>query len=303
MADAIALIGMGLLGSALAENLLAAGFGVRGYDVDAARMRQHADRGGTCATSPADAARSASVVMTCLMTGDLVREVLLGGDGAMPAAAADHVVIDASTIHPDASIGIARDLAARGVPMLDAPIGGSSGQARRREAPALVGGDAAVFQRCRPVLDAISASVHHVGPNGAGARAKLAVNLVLGLNRLALAEGLLFGLAQGLEGRALLQVLKASAAYSRAMDVKGERMLDGRYEPEGKLVQHLKDVELMLEVGHAAGAPMLATALHRQLLLAGVAAGGGERDNSSIIAILRSIVGVPDGPAGGASAG
>ena len=79
------------------------------------------------------------------------------------------------------------------------------------------------------------------------------------------------------------------------MDIKGERMLDGRYEAEGKLSQHLKDVDLMLEVGHAAGAPMMATALHRQLLLAGAAAGGGERDNSSIMAVLRSLVGLPDG--------
>jgi len=85
-------------------------------------------------------------------------------------------------------------------------------------------------------------------------------------------------------------VLKDSAAYSRAMDVKGERMLTDRFEPEGKLAQHLKDVELMLEVGHAAGAPLLATALHRQLLVAGVAGGWGERDNSSIIAVLRSLV-------------
>jgi hypothetical protein len=94
-----------------------------------------------------------------------------------------------------------------------------------------------------------------VGPNGAGARAKLVINLVLGLNRLALAEGLLFGLRQGLDGRALLAVLKDSGAYSRAMDLKGERMVEGNFEAEGKLVQHLKDVELMLEVGHAAGGP------------------------------------------------
>ncbi len=115
-------------------------------------------------------------------------------------------------------------------------------------------------------------------------------NLVLGLNPLALAEGLLFGLRQGIDGRALLSVLKDSAAYSRAMDIKGERMLDGDYEPEGKLAQHLKDVELMLEVGHAAGAPLPATALHRQLLLAGVAGGLGEWDNSSIMAVLRSLI-------------
>ena len=156
----------------------------------------------------------------------------------------------------------------------------------------VVGGDPEVFARCRPILDALSERVRHVGPSGSGARAKLVVNLVLGLNRLALAEGLLFGLRQGLDGNALLAILKESSAYSRAMDIKGERMIEGKFEAEGKLVQHLKDVELMLEVGHAAGAPLLATALHRQLLLAGVAGGRGDHDNSAIIAVLRSLIAV-----------
>lgn len=290
MSGTVALIGMGLLGSALAENLLKAGFAVRGYDTAPERMRQHAERGGHVAASPADAARGASAVMTCLMTADIVREALLGPAGALEEAAPGVVAIDNSTIHPDASAALAAELGRRGIAMLDAPVGGSSGQARRREAPVVVGGDPEVFAHCRPILDALAQRVHHVGPNGSGARAKLVINLVLGLNRLALAEGLLFGLRQGLDGKTLLAVLKDSAAYSRAMDIKGERMLEGNFEPEGKLAQHLKDVELMLEVGHAAGAPLLATALHRQLLIAGVAAGLSERDNSSIIAVLRSLV-------------
>jgi 3-hydroxyisobutyrate dehydrogenase-like beta-hydroxyacid dehydrogenase len=289
----IAYIGMGLLGSALAENLGKAAYTVRGFDIAPERMREHEARGGLPTRSPADAARGAAVVMTCLMTADLVRDALFGPEGAIDAAAPGVVVIDNSTIHPDASAALAARLAARGIPMLDAPVAGSSGQARRREAPVMVGGEAEIFGRCRPILDALSERVRHVGPNGAGARAKLVVNLVLGLNRLALAEGLLFGLRQGLDGKALLAILKDSSAYSRAMDIKGERMIEGNFEAEGKLAQHLKDVELMLEVGHAAGVPLLATALHRQLLLAGVTGGLGERDNSAIIAVLRSLVDAP----------
>jgi 3-hydroxyisobutyrate dehydrogenase-like beta-hydroxyacid dehydrogenase len=284
---------MGLLGSALVENLIRAGFTVRGYDTAPERVREHEARGGVPARSPADAARGATVVMTCLMTADIVGDVLLGPDGALAAPEPGTIVIDNSTIHPDASAALASRLQQRGVPMLDAPVAGSSGQARRREALMVVGGDPEVFARCRPILDALSERVRHVGPNGAGARAKLVVNLILGLNRLALAEGLLFGLRQGLDGDALLAVLKESGAYSRAMDLKGARMVEGRFEAEGKLAQHLKDVELMLEVGHAAGAPLLATALHRQLLLAGVAGGLGDHDNSAIIAVLRSLVDPP----------
>ena len=286
----IAYIGLGLLGSALAESLIRAGYTVRGFDIAPERIREHEGRGGVPARSPADAARGAAVVMTCLMTADLVREVLLGPDGAIDAAPPGMLVIDNSKIHPDASAALAARLAQRGIPMLDAPVAGSSGQARRREAPVMVGGEPEVFGRGRPILDALSERVRHVGPSGAGARAKLVVNLVLGLNRLALAEGLLFGLRQGLDGRALLAILKESSAYSRAMDIKGERMIEGNFQAEGKLAQHLKDVELMLEVGHEAGAPLLATALHRQLLLAGVARGLGEHDNSAIIAVLRSLI-------------
>lgn len=293
MAGVIAYIGMGLLGSALVANLIRAGFTVRGFDTAPERMREHEAQGGVPACSPADAGRGATVVMTCLMTADIVRDVLLGPEGAIGVAPPGLVVIDNSTIHPDASAALAARLAQRGIPMLDAPVAGSSGQARRREAPVLVGGDPEVLARCRPILDALSERVRHVGPNGAGARAKLVINLVLGLNRLALAEGLLFGLRQGLDGRALLAALKESGAYSRAMDLKGERMIEGHFEAEGKLDQHLKDVELILEVGHAAGAPLLATALHRQLLLAGVAGGLGDQDNSSIIEVLRSLIAAP----------
>ena len=293
MAGVIAYIGMGLLGSALVANLIRAGFTVRGFDTAPERMREHEAQGGVPACSPADAGRGATVVMTCLMTADIVRDVLLGPEGAIGVAPPGLVVIDNSTIHPDASAALAARLAQRGIPMLDAPVAGSSGRARRREAPVLVGGDPEVLARCRPILDALSERVRHVGPNGAGARAKLVINLVLGLNRLALAEGLLFGLRQGLDGRALLAALKESGAYSRAMDLKGERMIEGHFEAEGKLDQHLKDVELILEVGHAAGAPLLATALHRQLLLAVVAGGLGDHDNSSIIEVLRSLIAAP----------
>src|SRR5215472_6924398 len=168
---------MGLLGSALAENLDRAGHTVRGYDIAPDRMHEHAARGGVLARSPADAARGASVVITCLMTAELVREALLGADGALTSASSGLVVIDQSTIHPETSAAIAAELRDRGIPMLDAPVGGSSGQARRREAPVVVGGDPEVFARCRPLLDAVAQRVHYMGPNGSGARAKLVITI------------------------------------------------------------------------------------------------------------------------------
>jgi 3-hydroxyisobutyrate dehydrogenase-like beta-hydroxyacid dehydrogenase len=293
MIHTIGFVGLGLMGSALTKNLLAEGFAVRGHDIDPDRLREFATRGGTPADSPAEAARGADVVMTSLMTGEIVAEVVKGRRGALETMRPGTILVDTSTVHPEASAALAVELAGRGIAMLDATLSGTSAQAQRRDLVVLVGGDPAVFERCLPIFKAIGRSVHHLGPNGAGARAKLVVNMVLGLNRLALAEGLTFGLKQGLDGPRLLEVLKDSAAYSRAMDHKGERMLDGRFEPEGKLSQHLKDVGLMLDLGQAHGVPLLLSAVHRQVLVAGVAAGRAEQDNACVIAVLRELAGIP----------
>ncbi len=293
MIRTIGFIGLGLMGSALTKNLMAEGFAVQGFDINPDRLREFAARGGTPADSPAGAARGADVVMTSLMTAEIVREVATGPRGALETMRPGTILIDTSTIHPGASAALAADLRARGFTMLDATLSGTSTQAQRRDLVVLVGGDRAAFDRCMSIFKAVGRSIYHLGPNGAGARTKLVVNLVLGLNRLALAEGLTLGLKQGLDGAKLLEVLKDSAAYSKVMDLKGERMLEGRFEPEGKLSQHLKDVGLMLEVGHALGVPLLLTAVHRQVLLAGVAEGRGEQDNACLIAVLRGLAGIP----------
>ncbi len=293
MIRTIGCIGLGLMGSAMTKHLMAEGFAVRGYDINPDRLREFAARGGTPADSPGDAARGADVVMTSLMTAEIVTEVLTGPRGALETMRPGTILIDTSTIHPDASAALAAELRARGFTMMDATMSGTSTQAQRRDIVVLVGGDRAAFEACMPIFKAVGRSVHHLGPNGAGARTKLVVNLVLGLNRLALAEGLTLGLKQGLDGAKLLEVLEDSAAYSKAMELKGERMLQGRFDAEGKLSQHLKDVGLMLEVGHAVGAPLLMTALHRQVLLAGVADGRGDQDNSCVVAVLRRLAGIP----------
>ncbi len=281
------------MGSAMTKNLLAEGFALRGYDINPDRTREFAARGGRPAESAADAARGADVVMTSLMTAEIVSEVVKGPRGALETMRPGTILIDTSTIHPEASVALAADLRASGLTMLDATMSGTSTQAQRRDIVVLVGGDKAAFDACMPIFKAVGRSIYHLGPNGAGARTKLVVNMVLGLNRLALAEGLTLGLKQGLDGAKLLEVLKDSAAYSKVMDLKGERMLEGRFEPEGKLSQHLKDVGLMLEVGHALGVPLLRTAVHRQILLAGVAEGRGDQDNSCVIAVLRKLAGIP----------
>ena len=282
----VALIGLGLMGSALAERLLAAGHGVRGFDVDAGRLEAFAGRGGTPAASAADAAAGAPIVVTCLMTAAIVREAVFGAGGAAHAMPVGSILVDTTTCAPAESVALARDLAGRGIAVVDATLSGSSAAARAGEVVVLAGGDADAFERCRPIFDAFARKVFHLGPNGSGAAAKLVSNLVLGLNRLALAEGLTLGLAAGLEPAALLQTLKESAAYSRAMDAKGQRMITGEFAADARLSQHLKDVGLILGLAGDLGVSLPATSLHRRILERAVELGWGDADNSAVIMAL-----------------
>jgi 3-hydroxyisobutyrate dehydrogenase-like beta-hydroxyacid dehydrogenase len=161
---------------------------------------------------------------------------------------------------------MAGELAARDVIYLDATISGNSAQVRDGVAVVMVGGDAEAFARCRDVLDALGSEVFHTGPSGSGARMKLVTNLVLGLNRAALAEGIALGEAIGLDPELTLRIMRRSPAYSRAMDVKGEKMIRSEFSPDARLSQHLKDVRLMLAMGAQAGLPMALSEAHRSVL-------------------------------------
>ena len=147
----------------------------------------------------------------------------------------------------------------------------------------MVGGERTVFDACGDVFAALTRSADYVGPSGSGAKMKLVANLVLGLNRAALAEGLALGRASGLEAEAVLSILKAGAAYSRVMDTKGEKMVSEDFSTQAKLSQHLKDVRLILSAGDRAGVTLPLSAAHRRLLETAEAAGFGNADNSAVI--------------------
>jgi 2-hydroxy-3-oxopropionate reductase len=286
----IAAIGLGLLGSALTTTLLERGFDVSGFDRDPERLREHGERGGSAAGSVAEAVEDVDRVLLCLPTSEISREVCLGADGIAGTAQRGTVVIDATTARPSDSIAIGRGLAEHGLPYLDATVSGSSAMARERDIVVMVGGDADAFARVRGVLEAMARSVHHVGGQGAGATTKLIVNLALGAHRLVLAEALVLGERSGLDLTALLDVLKDSAAYSKAMDGWGERMVAGDHgRPMSRIRQHAKDVRLILEAGHAVGAPLWVGATVAQVLAVAQQQGLADADNSAVIEVLRRL--------------
>ncbi len=293
MEKIVGMVGLGLMGSALSDNLLKTGYRVLGCDPDGERAREFQERGGTPVGSPAEAAGGAPVVVLSLPHSGIVREACLGEKGLAGGAGKGTLVIDTTTARPEDSAEIAAELENRGMAFLDASLSGTSKMAWSRDLVAMVGGRAEDFERAQPVLNAIARKSYYLGPGGTGARTKLIVNLVLGLNRLALAEGLVLGMKAGMDMDILLAVLKDGAAYSKGMDQKGEKMIRADYRPEARIRQHHKDVRLMLEQGQRFGAPMFLTSVMDQILQTAEAGGLSDMDNSTVIEVLRRFAGIP----------
>ncbi len=280
VSEPVGLIGLGLMGMALAERLRSGGFDVWGYDIDPVRNDLLAGSGGKPVSSSADVASACSRILLSLPDSDVVEAVLtdLG-----TSRVAGKIIIDTSTGDPKRAAAAGRRLGERGVHYLDATISGSSQQVRDAQAVVLAGGPASAFDQCEDLFRLFARRWFHLGPCGSGSQMKLVSNLVLGLNRAALAEGLWLGRVLGLDPHTVLTVLRESMAYSRIMDTKGEKMIRGDFKPQARLSQHHKDVRLMLQAAAQAGTCLPLTEAHARLLELAESAGCGAQDNSAII--------------------
>jgi 3-hydroxyisobutyrate dehydrogenase len=279
----VGLVGIGLMGEAFAQRLLGAGLGVIGYDIDPAKTARLARMGAQPAASICDVAQRCDPMLLAVFSTDQVEEVV--EHGMLPALGdnSSRVVLCASTCDPDRIAALGARVAERGLTFLETPVSGTSEQVRRGEGVGLIGGDREVAAGLAPVLNALFASHFHVGRVGDAGRAKLAINLILGLNRLALAEGLVFAARLGLDPAAFLPIARASAAYSQVMDTKGPKMLARDFAPEGRVRQTLKDARLMLDQARAVGQRLPLLEIHADVLEACLRAGDGDRDNSIVI--------------------
>ncbi len=287
----IGIIGVGLLGSAVASRLLAAGFQVVGYDTRREQLTALEPRGLAAAPSPAAAAQ-ADAVFTVLPTLAVVETVWLGPGGLLDIAPASAVLLQMSTIGPALAVRLAEAAQKRGFPFLETPISGTSTAVARGECAIFVGGDPALFETCRRVFDAIAAATVHVGPVGAAAVTKLAANLLGGINVIALAEALVLGAKAGVAPATLLGALRQSPVGTRMMDSRGVQMVTHRFDPHIRLDLFLKDFRLMLEEGARLGVPLPLTSVASQLCTAASAAGHGGEDLTAVITTLEYLAGI-----------
>jgi len=265
--ETVGVIGLGLVGRAIAARLGAAGFDVLGFDKSAEAM------GAFDGRATADAKRAKRIVLAVFDTPDVEQ---------VAAEARPEFFIDCTTGDPLRIEALARRLAGDGVRYVEAPMSGSSDTIKRGEATMFVGGDPA---GCEDLLAAITARRYRIGAVGMATRAKLAINLVLGLNRVALAEGMVFAESLGIPRKQFLDLVRGSPVASVAALAKGEKMASGDFVPDSRIRQHLKDVRRIREYAHF---PLPLTEAHERLLDEAVAAGDGELDNAAIIRRWRT---------------
>jgi 3-hydroxyisobutyrate dehydrogenase-like beta-hydroxyacid dehydrogenase len=287
----IAIVGLGLVGTAIAERLREQGYAVTGYDLRPEARAAFAEQGHGVVDRATELACLAQCVVLAVFDSHDVVQVVEGEDGLLrPDRAESRVlrsILDCSTGTPELLEALARRVQAIGIDFIEAPLSGSSLQIAKGEATMLLGGELAALQRHDQLLQAISPQRFHVGGAGMGARAKLATNLVLGLNRAALAEGMVFARLLGIEPAQFLQLVKNSPARSGAADAKGAMMVQllqgGQVQAQSRVSQHLKDVDLMLSAAAAKAQRLPLSETHAALMRATVAAGDGDLDNAAIV--------------------
>lgn len=279
----VGVIGLGLMGTAITQRLLEHGHRPLVWNRTRERALPLLAAGATWSDCPVVECRR---VIVSLFSSDVVGDVLTPWLDRLTSAS---IIIDTTTGSPADGRRLAGQVAAHGGRYLDAPISGSSEQTRRGEATAMVGGDRDAFEACQDLWPQLARRWFYVGPAGSAAEMKLVSNLVLGLNRAALAEGLLLAEACGLDLAKTLQILRESPAFSRQMESKGPKMVDGDFTAQARLSQHLKDVRLMLEEASIRAVRLPLTERHRRILEQAQQLGYGDHDNSAIFQALRDM--------------
>jgi len=292
-------LGLGIMGSRMAANLVRAGFEVVVWNRTIERARELAEAHDVgVASSPAEAAREADFAITMLGDGPDVAAVLFGEDGAAAALAEGSLVIDSTTTAPTAATEAAERLAGSGIAFIDAPVSGSRPKAEDGTLTIMVGASPEDFDRASAVLEAMGELIVHVGPVGHGQMAKLIMNTLAAVNAAAVAEGLTLGRRAGLDLESLVKVVGAGAGASKMLELKNAPMREHDFEPLFKLDHMLKDVRHCLAAARSLGSPLPLGEQAERLYSAAASNGLGQGDFAAVVTIAEQAAGI-EGPASG----
>jgi len=285
----VSVIGLGLMGTPIATLLMKAGYQVTGFDIVNKQMSNLVSLGLRAVNSPKEAAEGADFIILSLPNWKAVLEAVEGKEGVMEGARRRQIVVDTSTSPPWESKALGERLAKKGIEWMDAPISGSSAQARVGNMVFMVGGKRAIFEKIKPVLDQIGKKTVYAGKSGDGATMKLVINHTLYLNQAAAIEGLVLGLKAGLNPDVLFDVITSGAASSDLLIARGKDMLQGNFSPKGPVVLANKDLALSLETARQLGVVLPVGALYQQLLLKAHYNGWDREDATVVMRIYQQL--------------
>ena len=291
-AERIGFLGLGIMGSRMAANLVGAGYSLSVWTHTPGKAeRWAAEHGAEPFGRPAEVARNSEIVLSMVVDGAQVASVLLGEHGAIEGARPGTLCVDCSTIGPAETRAIGAALKERDLDMLDAPVTGSSPRAQAGTLTIMVGGEERAFERARAVLEAMGELVVHVGPLGQGEMVKLINNSLGAANAAALAEALVLASSAGIDLDALTKVVGAGSGASAQLELKAGPMREHDYTTLFKAEHMLKDVRLCLEEAQRAGVPFPSAAHARDVLAATVGRGRGEEDYASMVEAIEGFAG------------
>jgi len=287
----VAFVGLGIMGSPMAANLVQAGFDVVGYNRSPHKTDQLVARGGRGAASIAEAIADADFVATMLPDSPDVRTVLAGPDGVFRHARPGTLVVDFSTIRPDVSVTLSVEGGQHGLRVLDAPVSGGERGAIEASLSIMVGGEAADFDAAKPLFEAVGRTIVHVGPAGSGQTVKAANQLmVAGIIEL-LAEAVVFLEAHGVDTAAALEVLGGGLAGSTVLERKGASMLARDFKPGFRIELHHKDLGIVTAAAREAGVVIPLGSAVAQLVASLNAQGHGGLDHSALLKLVEQLSG------------
>jgi putative dehydrogenase len=285
----VGVIGLGIMGSAMAGNVVAAGFAVQGYDVLARRRDALSKAGGRATRSAKEAARRAAIVITSLPTAQALRDVAAALAGSDEQG---QIVVETSTLQIAVKEEARAVLARRGVTLLDCPLSGTGAQAKVRDLVVYASGSRSAYRRCVPVLEAFSRAHYFLGPFGTGSKMKFVANLLVAIHNVSAAEALVLGMKAGLDPATMVKVLGDGAGSSRMLQVRGPLMVKGDYSAAAmKVGVWQKDMQIIGEFARELDCPTPLFAASGALYNAAMALGFAEHDTAAVCAVLEAIAG------------
>jgi len=292
MTDKIGFIGLGIMGRPMALNLKRAGFELYVHARRAESMDPLATAGAIACANPSEVARQADVIFTMVSDTPDVEQVILGERGVLEGVRAGSLVVDMSTISPSATRAMADRLGEQGVDMLDAPVSGGEAGAVNGTLSIMVGGSEEAFARAKPLFEVMGKNVVHVGTSGAGQVCKSCNQVVIANTIAGVGEAILLARASGVDPAKVREALLGGFAGSKVLEVHGQRMIDGNYEPGFKARLHQKDMRIVMESAHELGLSLPGAAVVAQHINALMGRGLGELDSSAIYRVQEGTSGL-----------